>query len=199
MRKAATLFGSDQVTDQWILDGMMRGDRFALEQLYETCFPTVERMVVMNTGTEDEAKDVFQEAVLVLYDKLTQQVGFELNCMLRTYLYAVSRRLWLKSLRDKNRFVPNGDVENVEPSEGDLSTMVETDLSVHLDKEAQFEKMEECLVELGEPCRQILLDFYMKGKSMQDICDSMGYTNADNVKNQKYKCLQRLKRLYFKR
>src|SRR5690606_39207171 len=139
------------------------------------------------------------EAVLVLYDKLTQQVGFELNCMLRTYLYAVSRRLWLKSLRDKNRFVPNGDVENVEPSEGDLSTMVETDLSVHLDKEAQFEKMEEGLVELGEPCRKILLDFYMKGKSMQDICDSMGYTNADNVKNQKYKCLQRLKRLYFKR
>jgi hypothetical protein len=57
--------------------------------------------------------------------------------------------------------------------------------------------MGEALKLLGEPCKTIMEDFYMHNKSMQDICERFGYTNADNAKTQKYKCLQRLKKLFF--
>jgi predicted DNA-binding protein YlxM (UPF0122 family) len=43
----------------------------------------------------------------------------------------------------------------------------------------------------------ILEDYYLHKKSMQEIAEKFGYTNAENAKNQKYKCLMRLKKLFF--
>ena len=74
------------------LDGVARGDANSLERLYRDYFPMVLNMVVQHNGTEDEAKDVFQEAVIVLYDKV-KQGGFELTSQLKTYLYSICRRL----------------------------------------------------------------------------------------------------------
>ena len=65
-------------------------------------------------------------------------------------------------------------------------------------KEKQIEIMDESLQILGEPCNTIIIDFYINKLSMQEIADKMGYTNNENAKNQKYKCLQRLKKIYFK-
>ena len=59
--------------------------------------------------------------------------------------------------------------------------------------------MHESLGQLGEPCRTILEDFFIRDFSMQQITEKMGYTNTDNAKNQKYKCLIRLKKLFFAR
>jgi len=59
--------------------------------------------------------------------------------------------------------------------------------------------MEKALESLGEPCQTILRDFYIHNRSMADICEKFGYTNTDNAKTQKYKCLQRLKKTFFKK
>jgi hypothetical protein len=53
------------------------------------------------------------------------------------------------------------------------------------------------MMNLGEPCRSLIDAFYLQKKSMTDIASFFGYTNADNAKNQKYKCLMRLKKLFF--
>ena len=57
--------------------------------------------------------------------------------------------------------------------------------------------MENALQKIGEPCKSLLEAFYIEKKSMPEIADSFGYTNADNAKTQKYKCLVRLKKLFF--
>jgi hypothetical protein len=57
--------------------------------------------------------------------------------------------------------------------------------------------MEKAINNLGEPCKSLLEAFYMQKKNMQEIAASFGYTNPDNAKNQKYKCLMRLKKLFF--
>ena len=64
-------------------------------------------------------------------------------------------------------------------------------------KENQYQAMHTALESLGEPCRSILKDFYMHSQSMEEITEKFGYTNADNAKNQKYKCLKRLKKVFF--
>jgi DNA-directed RNA polymerase specialized sigma subunit len=74
---------------------------------------------------------------------------------------------------------------------------VEDEIEKHQDRDMQLNKMENALKLLGEPCKTIMEDFYMHSKSMQEICERFGYTNADNAKTQKYKCLQRLKKLFF--
>ncbi|MEC3878275.1 RNA polymerase sigma factor [Parapedobacter sp. 10938] len=176
-------------SDAATIEGVARGDTGSLEGLYRDYFPMILNMVLRNSGTEDEAKDVFQEAVIVLYDNVKQR-DFELTSRLKTYLYSVCRRLWLKQLASKDRmFRDEGAYDDV--------IAVEEDLARHDEKDLQLTMMEQALDELGEPCRTIIRDYYIANLSMQEICEKFGYTNADNAKTQKYKCLQRLKKLFF--
>jgi len=74
---------------------------------------------------------------------------------------------------------------------------VEEDLEMHQKRNADFAIMDRALNSLGEPCKSLLQSFYLDKKDMTQIADTFGYTNADNAKNQKYKCLMRLKKLFF--
>lgn len=74
---------------------------------------------------------------------------------------------------------------------------VEEDLEIHEKRNAEFAIMDRALNSLGEPCKGLLEGFYLKKMDMQELAQEFGYTNADNAKNQKYKCLMRLKKLFF--
>ena len=175
--------------DQEIIKGIAEGSTIELEYLYTTYFPMVFQLIIQNNGDEDDAKDVFQEAVIVLYDRINSG-NFVLSSKLKTFLYSVCRRLWLKRLNKNDRVSFN-------MQEHEEIAVVEDDLFVYQQKEDQFLLMEKSLHLLGEPCQTIISDFYLRNLSMQDICEKFGYTNADNAKTQKYKCLQRLKKLFF--
>ncbi len=176
-------------TDSEVILGILNDSKDMLNRLYKSYFPMVLQLVLTNNGNEDDAKDVFQESVIVLYNKV-KTGKFELNCKLKTFIYSVCRRLWLKRLNQQSRLVGNvKDFEDV------LS--VDEDLEQHEEKDKQFKQMEHALKLLGEPCKTIIEDYYMQNRSMQEICEKFGYTNADNAKTQKYKCLQRLKKLFF--
>lgn len=182
---------SIEVSDTEIIAGIAVGDNRIINKIYKYFFPSIAHMIVSNNGSNDEAKDVFQEAVMVLYDKITQQ-QFELNSKLSTFLYAVSRRLWLKQLSRKGHTLNTTDISDFE----DI-LHVEEDIQEHQEIENQFEQMNEAMHQLGEPCQTLLKDFYIKNLSMQEITEKFGYTNSDNAKTQKYKCLQRLKKIFF--
>lgn len=176
-------------TDSEIILGILNDSKEILNRLYITYFPMVLQLVLNNNGSEDDAKDVFQESVIVLYNKV-KSGNFELNSKLKTFLYSVCRRLWLKRLNAQRRTVRNlEDFSEFLP--------VEEDLEKHEEKDRQFAMMEQALNQLGEPCKTIIEDYYIQNRSMQEICLKFGYTNADNAKTQKYKCLQRLKKLFF--
>jgi hypothetical protein len=77
------------------------------------------------------------------------------------------------------------------------SISVEEDIVVFEKKDAAFAIMDRALNSLGEPCKSLLEGYYINKKGMQELAKDFGYTNADNAKNQKYKCLMRLKKLFF--
>ena len=74
---------------------------------------------------------------------------------------------------------------------------VDEDVDEHDRRNLQFVMMEKAMSGLGEPCKSLLEAFYLQKKTMQDIAAVFGYTNAENAKTQKYKCLVRLKKLFF--
>ena len=74
---------------------------------------------------------------------------------------------------------------------------VDDETEEHEKRNTEFSMMEKAMGSLGEPCKSLLQAFYLQKKSMQDIASNFGYTNAENAKNQKYKCLMRLKKLFF--
>ncbi len=182
------------LTDEALLIGLADGSDEALTHLYQRYFPMVLYFVTTNSGSEDDAKDIYQEVLIVLYEKV-RSGSLELHCQLKTYLYAVGRRLWLKQLAQRSRFM----VRDVETPVSDefVNGQISDDLAEHEERDRQFELMADSLNRLGEPCRTLLEDFYIQHLSMQDITEKFGYTNTDNAKTQKYKCLMRLKRLFF--
>jgi DNA-directed RNA polymerase specialized sigma24 family protein len=79
----------------------------------------------------------------------------------------------------------------------DETVPVEEDLEIHEKRNAEFAIMDRAMKSLGEPCKSLLEGYYVKKMGMQELAEEFGYTNADNAKNQKYKCLMRLKKLFF--
>lgn len=74
---------------------------------------------------------------------------------------------------------------------------VEEEIESHEKRQADFSIMETAMSKIGEPCKSLLEAYYIQKKQMQQIATEFGYTNADNAKTQKYKCLVRLKKLFF--
>ena len=178
-----------QENENGLLQGLARNDRKAIETIYRENFNMVQSLVINNNGSSDEAKDIFQEAMIVLYEKV-RSGSFELNCQIKTYMYSVCRRLWLKRLQQLNRY-------STEVSGLDTAVPVEEEVEEHEKRNAEFEMMDKAINSLGEPCRSLLEAYYLQKKSMQEIATGFGYTNSDNAKTQKYKCLMRLKKIFF--
>lgn len=177
------------IDEKELLTGLAASDKKAVETIYQENFNMVQALIINNNGSADDAKDIFQEAMVVLYEKV-RSGSFELNCQIRTFVYSVSRRLWLKRLQQQNRYSDPGDnMESV--------VSVEEDLEAHEQRNAEFDLMEKAINNLGEPCKSLLEAYYLQKQNMQVIASRFGYTNADNAKNQKYKCLVRLKKIFF--
>ena len=172
-----------------LLQGLARSDKKAIEIIYRENYNMVQSLIINNSGSTDDAKDIFQEAMIVLYEKVRSGT-FELNCLIKTYVYSVSRRLWLKRLQQMNRYVPA--IENLQDT-----VPVEEDVEENERINSEFQAMEKAIGSLGEPCKSLLEAYYLEKKSMQEIALFFGYTNAENAKNQKYKCLVRLKKIFF--
>lgn len=175
--------------EQDLLKRLSINDREAIETIYKEHYGLIQALVINNNGSEDDAKDIFQEALIVLYEK-SKSPSFELNCLIKTYLYSVSKRLWLKRLQKSSRYETN--VVGLEET-----VYVEDDFANHEKRNLEFGMMEQAMGNVGEPCKSLLEAYYIKKMNMQVIAEKFGYTNADNAKNQKYKCLIRLKKLFF--
>ncbi|MBP9214727.1 MAG: sigma-70 family RNA polymerase sigma factor [Chitinophagaceae bacterium] len=178
-----------EFTEQALLKGLAENDSKAIETIYKDNFNMVQNYILNNNGTYDEARDIFQEAMIALYEK-AQTDSFVLTCRINTYVYSICRRLWLKRLQQLGRY--SNQVDGLEET-----VQVEEDLEIHEKRNTDFIIMERALNSLGEPCRSLIEGFYLKKLDMQALSKEFGYTNADNAKTQKYKCLMRLKKLFF--
>ncbi len=182
--------GKALFTDTEFIEGLRTGNEAALKALYKKYYNIVLKIVVNNSGSSEAAEDIYQETIIVLFEN-AQKPGFTLNCQLQTFIYSIAKRLWLKQLRNNSNMtkLSNGQEEEL--------VDVSEEINEHLQKEEALLKMTKSLSELGEPCKTIITDFYISHLSMDEISEKFGYTNSDNAKTQKYKCLQRLKKHFF--
>lgn len=175
--------------DQLLLKGLAKDDKQSIEAIYKANYTMVQSFVLNNNGSVEDARDLFQEAMVVLYEK-SKTASFSLNCQIKTYVYSICRRLWLKRLQQLSKFhTPVESLEEMVP--------VEEELEEHEKLNNDFILMEHAMNKIGEPCKSLLDAYYLQKKNMQEIAAEFGYTNADNAKTQKYKCLIRLKKLFF--
>lgn len=178
-----------ELNEQALLKGLAQNDSKAVETLYKSHFTMIQHYVENNNGSFDDARDIFQEAMIALYEKV-QLDSFVLTCQIKTYLFSICKHLWLKRLQQMGKY-------SSPLSAHEESISVEMDMGQIEKKDAAFAIMDRSLNSLGEPCKSLLEGYYLNKKGMQELANQFGYTNADNAKNQKYKCLMRLKKLFF--
>jgi RNA polymerase sigma factor (sigma-70 family) len=181
-------------TEQQLLAEYAMSGRTATEKIYDRHFKIISGWILKNGGSADDAADVFQESMVILYEKV-QNEDFRLSCKIGTYLFAISKNLWYKKI-ERQAKQPGYLPANTGTDEG-FDKEYEDDLNVHMEREMHYEQLNTALDQLGEPCRSLLKAFYHHDKSMMEISEEFGYTNPDNAKTQKYKCLARLRKIFY--
>lgn len=161
--------------------GIIDNDVSVLKKIYRESLPEVVKYVKRNSGTLDDAKDVFQEGILVIFRK-ARQGNLQLTSTFHVFLFSICKRVWLKKLRGKNK--------KVVPLDEVLEFSVEEDLEEAFLKTKRWALFNKKFMDLAEECRKVL-QLLFNGESGKVIADKMGYTE-DYAKRKKYKCKQRL-------
>ncbi len=165
------------MSDEEVIARIKKGDERALDFLYKKNYKMMTNMIIKNNGSEDEAKDIYQEALLVIWQKAMSE-DFVLTSKISTYLYSVCKNLWRKELELKGKHTNEEDIT--------MSVIID------MDKKERIEAINRCINDLGETCKAILTYYYFDGMSMAEIAEKMGFANADTSKTKKYKCKQEL-------
>ena len=155
-----------------------------LKHLYKRFYPMAVSVVMQYNGNENEAEDVFQEALIALYENVKAK-KFRGDSSINTYLYATIRNIWFSKLKKSKRIIDQELNEGI--SEGSPINFDDNDDTVCV--------INKLLDEVGESCREILKAYYYENCSMRAIKERMGFMNEQSAKTQKYKCLQKLIKL----
>lgn len=170
------------ISDNTLLDKLKTEEIASFDLLYKFHFATIAKYIKQNQGNHQDAEDIFQEAIIVLLQKV-RQPDFVLTSSLKTYLYAISKNLWLKRLRDnkiKFAHTANFDFE-MEGFEIEQETSKE-------------EKVTSWLTRITENCQRILKAIFYYQEPMSSLMQKMGWKNKHTAANQQYKCIQQVKR-----
>lgn len=162
-----------------LLQGIKDRDHKTLTFIYKEYFPSVRSYVVNNSGNEDDAKDVFQEGLMIIFKQL-RDGKLEIQVNLKVFLVGVCKRIWLKVLRSRD--VHERSLINVE----------KPDEFFHPDDKSLEEHLEMSLLRkhflnLGEECQKVLT-LTTEGVDYDEIAKQMGYKSEKIVRNKKYKC-----------
>ncbi|MFY0674432.1 MAG: sigma-70 family RNA polymerase sigma factor [Bacteroidia bacterium] len=176
------------MTDQEIVLEIKNGNTSKPLDLLYKHFPSIQNMIKAHGGDHEEAYDIFQDALMVLIEKINSG-SFELSASLKTYLYSVCKY----KLYDKNRKHKAISYTDTLPENDDNDG--HEDAGFMHEIERKFDVIDQVLANLGEKCVDILRRFYHQRESMTIIAESLGYNNVNTAKTQKYKCLERAKKM----
>jgi len=176
--------------DSELVANLRAGKRMeeTIKTIYRNHFDSLCWYVMNNSGTRQDAEDVFQEVVVAFID-LVQKDKFRGESTVKTFIYSLNRHVWLNELKKRGRTLAREEKfekmqEHTTPDTGDLIA----------DREGKAEVMR-LVGELGETCQKILVLFYYENLSMKEILDATEYENEQVVRNKKYKCLKQLEQM----
>lgn len=167
------------IDEKKIFDRIREGDEKALELLYTKYYRMMTRLVITNSGTEDEARDIYQEALIIFWQN-ARSGKLVLTSRISTYIFSICQNLWRKELERKKRL---------------SHEQVDTAVTIDFETTEKAKIIARCIDQLGETCKKVLTYYYFDGMSMQDIADRLGFANTNTAKTKKYKCKKKLDQL----
>lgn len=165
--------------DQKTINRIRSNDRAVLGELFLRHRKMVFNYVITHGGSETDAEDVLQEAIIVLWQKACTQ-SFELTAKLSTYVMAVAKNKWMAEMRKRKKI--SDEELPLDLSDGRLSALD------NVIESEESKRVQRGLQSLGEVCRELLILFYFEERSFKDIARIMGFAGPDVAKSKKYQC-----------
>ena len=160
----------------------------AIKSIYREHFDSLTWIVKNNSGSRQDAEDIFQE-VLVSFIGLVQQGKFRGESTVKTFLFSMMKHTWLNELKKRGRS------ELRELKFEKARDQQETDVSYLITEREAKKHVMDVVDQLGDTCKKILVMFYYENLSMKEILANLEYENEQVVRNKKYKCLKQLEQM----
>lgn len=168
-----------------IISDILSGKQEIFYDLYENEFPAVVRYILKNSGTVEDARDIFQDALIILVENACHgKVDLE-SRKINSYIFGISIRLWYTQLRQiKSDRLFSTDMNYLLKNEAEIIRYEKPDSYGELVKEIE---------QLGPRCKELLHHFYYLNHDWQSIAQDLGYSSGSVARKQKYKCLEKIR------
>jgi len=171
------------MSDEELIKGIRNHDSDVLRYIYKKYFETVKNFVRKNNGSDDDAQDIFQESIIILFKKIEEN-SLELTCSLGTFLFSICRLLWLKQL--EKRRIRNEDAS----ADDDLEELLGASGS-NFELNDEYKLYQEHFSRLPKDCQRVLRLFLEK-VPLKEVADIMGYKSEQYAKKRKLECKEKL-------
>ncbi len=175
-------------TDQALYDGLRNNHQPAFEHLYRQHYPAVRQLVQQYRGSEDDARDIFQEGMIALWDNI-RSGAYQLRegVKMSTYLIQICKLRWMDRMKKASSRYEIKQADYVEPA---TAADAMQNLTDH-EEQKQFARN---FAQLGKRCQEMLKRFYFEKQPLKEIAAALQIGEA-SAKNEKYRCMQRLKKI----
>lgn len=176
-----------EISDSQLIEGIRVRNGKCFEYLYNYSYPLVSQYVIKSGGSSDDVKDLIQDCIIITYENIVSGLFLERSSVV-TYLFSICKNRWLTYLqRRRNRMVPLENYSSI------MNIAYEDNTEDEINNQSKY--VHELLSKSTDRCKEILVFFYYDSLSMEQIAEKLGYTNADNAKNQKAKCMDKLRKV----
>ena len=174
----------DKYTIQNFIDDLKKDSRKLFEFIYKTYYPLVRSFIFKLKGNEQDAKDVFQDAVIAIIRNANEKKLKESGILFQTYLMAVCRHIWYNQLR-----LPEKEILN----ESDLAEDYgfDEELMKSVDETTERQIFQNNFKKLDKICQKIL-KYHLKKMSDKEIARKAKIKDVSYLRKRKYLCKERL-------
>ena len=168
-----------------LLNGILRNDTIVLQYIYKNFYSKINFFIKKNSGDDDDANDIFQEAIIIIYRKLKAN-ELVLDCTFETYLYSVCRFLWLKQLEKRKV-----EKEKIKDNHDYNEDIYDDGLEKVADLNERYRLYQKHFINLGKDCQKVL-QLYFDKVPLKNIAQIMGFKSEKYAKKRKFKCKEYL-------
>ena len=182
-----------RLSDAELYEALRLGERRAFDHLYRHARPMAAKTLTQIGCPAAEVDDLFQDALLALYQNVADgRYELRTDTKITTYLVRLCRNRWI----DRTRRVAYRHTSTVgEHVERTADADDGSELEAVMLRERHLEELDAAFAQLGERCQHLLRRFYYDRAPLSEIAAERGIT-AQSAKNEKYRCMQRLKKVY---
>lgn len=174
-----------RLTDQEIIIGLRKRDNRVLQYIYKNSYNAVKQLVVHNAGSDSDAEDIFQEALIIIFKKIREDLDFKLTATFTTYIYSISRLIWLKHLKQIKQI-------EIDPLNKDMEERIEFEEPLPVeDKDLRMAIYQRTLSKIPEDCQKILR-LTAEDITSREIARQLGFRSEGYVRKRRHYCKEYL-------